>query len=65
METADTSDSAFFLFSFNFGVLLPAPNNDEFHVKVTQYLDEACKLLEVGFKYVTEIDGARVFRKRK
>ena len=39
--------------------------DDEFHVKVAQNLDEACKLLEVGFEYVTEIDGARVFRKRK
>jgi len=38
---------------------------DESHVKVAQNLDEACKLLEVGFEYVTEIDGARVFRKRK
>lgn len=39
--------------------------DDEFHVKVAQNLEEACKLLEVGFEYVTEIDGAQVFRKRK
>jgi len=39
--------------------------DDEFHVKVAQNLDEACKLLEVGFEYIAEIDGARVFRKRK
>jgi hypothetical protein len=39
--------------------------DDEFHVRVAQTLDEACKLLEVGFEYVTEIDGARLFRKRK
>ena len=39
--------------------------DDEFHVKVAQNLDEACKLLEVGFEYVAEIDGAQVFRKRK
>jgi hypothetical protein len=38
---------------------------DEFHVKVAQNLDEACKLLEVGFEYVTEIDGAQIFRKRE
>jgi len=38
---------------------------DEFHVKVAQNLDEACKLLEVGFEYMTEIDGAQIFRKRK
>ena len=39
--------------------------NDEFHVKVAETLDEACKLLEVGFEYVTEIDGTKLFRKRK
>jgi hypothetical protein len=39
--------------------------DDEFHVKVAQTLDEACKLLEVGFEYVTDMDGARLFRKRK
>ncbi|MDH7558607.1 MAG: site-specific integrase, partial [Candidatus Bathyarchaeota archaeon] len=37
--------------------------DDEFHVKVAHNLDEACKLLEVGFEYIAEIDGARVFRK--
>ena len=39
--------------------------DDEFHVKVAQNLDEACKLLEVGFEYVTDMDGAKLFRKRK
>jgi hypothetical protein len=39
--------------------------DDEFHGKVAQNLDEACKLLEVGFEYVAEFDGAQVFRKRK
>ena len=39
--------------------------DDEFHVKVAQSLDEACKLLEVGFEYVTDINGAKLFRKRK
>ena len=39
--------------------------DDKFHVKVAHKLDEACKLLEVGFEYVAEIDGAQVFRKRK
>jgi len=38
---------------------------DEFHVKVPQSLDEACKLLEVGFEYVTDMNGAKLFRKRK
>jgi integrase len=39
--------------------------DDEFHVKVAQSLEEACKLLEVGFEYVTDMDGAKLFRKRK
>jgi integrase/recombinase XerD len=39
--------------------------NDEFHVKVAHSLDEACKLLEVGFEYVTDMEGAKIFRKRK
>lgn len=38
---------------------------EEFHVKVAQNIDEACKLLEVGFEYVGEINRAQVFRKRK
>lgn len=39
--------------------------NDEFHVKVAGSLEEACKLLEVGFEYVTDMDGKKLFRKRK
>jgi integrase/transposase-like protein len=39
--------------------------DDEYHVKVAQTLDEATKLLEVGFEYVTDMDGAKIFKKRK
>jgi len=39
--------------------------NNEFHVKVANTLEEACKLLEVGFDYVTDMEGKKVFRKRK
>jgi integrase len=39
--------------------------DDEYHVKVAQTLEEATKLLEVGFEYVTEMDGAKLFKKRK
>jgi hypothetical protein len=39
--------------------------DDEYHVKVAQTLDEATKLLEVGFEYVTDMDGAKLFKKRK
>jgi integrase len=40
-------------------------NNDDFHVKVATTLDEACKLLESGFEYVTDMEGKKLFRKRK
>jgi len=39
--------------------------NDEFHVKVARTLDEACELVEAGFEYVTDMDGGKIFRKRK
>ena len=39
--------------------------NEDYHVKVAETLDEACKLLEVGFEYVTDIEGKKLFRKRK
>ena len=32
-------------------------NNDEFSVRAISDLDEACKLLEVGFEYVCDMDG--------
>jgi hypothetical protein len=40
-------------------------SNDEVHVSVAKTVEEACKLVEVGFKYVAEINGAKIFRKRK
>ncbi len=39
--------------------------NDEFTVRAVNDLDEACKLLEVGFEYVCDMDGKKLFRKRK
>jgi integrase/ribosomal protein S27AE len=39
--------------------------NDEFHVKIASNLKEACRLLEVGFEYVTDMEGKKLFRKRK
>jgi integrase/predicted RNA-binding Zn-ribbon protein involved in translation (DUF1610 family) len=42
-----------------------AEQSDEFHVKTVNTLEEACKLLEVGFEYVTDMDGYKLFRKRK
>jgi len=39
--------------------------NDEFTVKVAKTLDDACSLVEAGFDYVTDMDGGKIFRKRK
>ena len=36
-----------------------------FICKVAKSLDEASALIEAGFDYVTELDGVRLFRKRK
>jgi integrase len=39
--------------------------NEDYDVKTAENLDEACKLLEVGFEYVTDMEGKKLFRKRK
>ena len=40
-------------------------NKDDYHVSAVKTVDDACKLIEQGFEYVTEIDGVKLFRKRK
>jgi integrase len=39
--------------------------SDEYDVQVAENLEEAKKLLEAGFDYITEMDGRKLFRKRK
>jgi len=39
--------------------------SDEYDVQVAETLDEAKKLLEAGFDYVTDMDGRKIFRRRK
>jgi len=39
--------------------------NDEFTVRVAKNVTEAGKLIESGFDYVTDMDGQKLFRKRK
>jgi len=39
--------------------------NDEYHCKTAINITEATTLIENGFEYVTEIDGTKLFRKRK
>ena len=40
-------------------------DREEYTVKATSTLNEATQLLEQGFEYVTEMDGVKLFRKRK
>jgi hypothetical protein len=44
-----------------------ATTDDQFITKVATSVQEACKLIETGFEYVTGeySDGGRIFRKRK
>jgi integrase len=44
-----------------------SPTQEEFTAKVAENAQEACKLVEVGFDYVTGDynDGGKIFRKRK
>lgn len=41
--------------------------DDDFHASVAKSVEEACKLVQVGFEYVTGEynDGGKIFRKRK
>jgi integrase len=40
-------------------------SQDEFITRTAKTVEEACKLLEVGFDYVTEMNGIKIFRKRQ
>lgn len=40
-------------------------SDEEYVSAVARTVDEVRKLVEAGFEYVTEIDGAKIFRKRK
>ena len=45
--------------------LLESLENDEYHCKTAKTIQEASNLIENGFEYVTEMDGLKLFRKRK
>jgi hypothetical protein len=52
--------------AFSIGVPVNAMKaNDQFTVKVANTMEEAIKLMEVGFEYHAEIEGNKLFRKRK
>jgi hypothetical protein len=39
--------------------------NDDYTSAVARTLKETRQLIEAGFEYVTEMEGSKVFRKRK
>jgi len=41
------------------------PGSEEFTVRVAKTVEEASKLIEVGFEYVCQKDDLILFRKRK
>jgi integrase len=45
--------------------LLGNLESDDWVCKVAKTVDECSQLIEAGFEYVTEIDGSKLFRKRK
>ena len=45
--------------------LIHFENDDEWHSAAAQTVDEAKKLIEAGYEYVVEMEGTRLFRKRK
>jgi hypothetical protein len=40
-------------------------NDDEWTCKTAANVNEATALIEAGFQYVTDMDGLKLFRKRK
>jgi len=45
--------------------LLENSGNDEYHCKTAKTINEATQLIGNGFEYVTEIEGTKLFKKRK
>jgi integrase len=45
--------------------LVQFSEEDEFHSATAKTVDEAAKLVEQGFDFVTDVDGVKLFRKRK
>lgn len=40
-------------------------SEDEFESATASTVDEACKLINMGYEYVTDMKGIKIFRKRK
>jgi hypothetical protein len=40
-------------------------NDDEWTCKTASTVEEVTQLVEAGFQYVTDMDGLKIFKKRK
>ena len=40
-------------------------HSDEYYTAIAETVEEACKLLADGWAYVMEMDGVKIFKKRK
>lgn len=40
-------------------------SEDEYETATASTVEEACKLINVGYEYITEMEGLKIFRKRK
>jgi len=45
--------------------LVNYPVDEEFIYKIAETTEDAQELIEAGFEYVTEMNSAKLFRKRK
>ncbi len=45
--------------------LTSSSEDEEYTVKIANNVSDAVQLIEKGFQYATEIDGAKLFRKHK
>ena len=46
-------------------IIYQTSDKDEWIPRAAKTVEEASELVKVGFEYVTEIDGFKLFRKRK
>ena len=46
-------------------MIYQSKTNDRFVVKVADTLEDAVKLMEIGFEYHAEVEGDKLFRKLK
>ena len=44
---------------------LITPASEEYVCRVARTVEQAAKSIEVGFEYICDIDGVKLFRKRK